>query len=169
MTRMLALFSLLALAACEQSVAPAPRLQRPSIQQAASSGFDDVVKDNLKIEIAGTIDSPCTGETISFDGSSHIVMTLDETSNGATLSYHFNTQGVSGVGLATGTEYQVVQVQNQDETAVFIPANDSASVAVHERIISNGSADNFLADIVYMFTFPPFNATYKFRNVRCEG
>src|SRR5215472_17258948 len=104
MTRMVALISVLALAACEQSVAPTPRLQRPVIQ-AAASVFDDVTRDNVTIEITGTIDSPCTGETIAFDGSSHIVMTLDQSDTGATLQYHFNTQGVSGVGIETGTNY----------------------------------------------------------------
>jgi len=165
MPRMLAFVALLALAACEQSVAPP---QRPAVPITATT-LDDVIRDNLKIDISGTIDSPCTGETIAFDGSSHIVMTIDQNSDGATLNYHFNTQGVSGVGLVTGTKYQVIQVMNLDQTAVFIPANQSGSVAIHERIISDGNLDNFLADIVYTFTYPPLNTTYKFRNLRCEG
>lgn len=168
MTRLLALIPVLALAACEQSVAPAPRLQRPTIQS-ASAGFDDIIRDNLKIDIGGTIDDPCTGETVALDGSSHIVMTLDETTDGATLNYHFNTQGVSGVGLETGSKYQFVAILNQDESAVFIPSNGSGNVVVHERVISDGSADNFLLDVAYTFTFPPFTATYTFRNARCDG
>ena len=168
MTRLLALIPLVALAACENSIAPAPVRDRPSVQ-GVSSGFDDVIQDNLKIDIGGTIDSPCTGETIALDGSSHIVMTLDETSDGATLNYHFNTQGVTGVGVESGVKYQFIEVLSQDESAVFIPLNGSGTVVLHERVISDGSADNFLADIGYTFTFPPFTATYQFKNLRCEG
>ena len=167
MTRMLALISLLALAACDQAVAPAHRIQRPSIL-GASNGFDDIIRDNLTLDIGGTIDDPCTGETIALDGSSHIVMTLDQTTDGATLNYHSNTQGVTGIGLETGTKYQFIQILSEDQS-VFIPANGSGTVVVHERVISDGSADNFLADIGYTFTFPPFNATYEFKNARCGG
>lgn len=166
MTRMLALISVLALAACEQSVAPAPPIQRPSIQSATNQ-FDDVVRDNLKVEITGTLVSPCTGETISFDGTSHIVMTVDQSDTGATLSYHFNTQGVTGVSLETGTTYRVIDIINEDAGALFIPAGESGSVAIHERIIGDGSADNFFTDVAYSFTLPPLVATYKFQNVRC--
>lgn len=167
MIRRLALISVFTLAACEQSVAPSPPLQRPSVQ-AASNGLDDVIRENLKMDIGGTIDDPCTGETIALDGTSHIVMTIDQASDGATLNYHSNTQGVTGVGLQTGTKYQFVQILSEDQS-VFIPANGSATVVVHERIISDGSADNFLTDIGYTFTFPPFIATYEFKNERCGG
>lgn len=168
MTRMLALIAALALAACEQSVAPSPRPQRPSVQS-VSNDFDDVIRDNFQLEFTGTIDSPCTGETISFDGSTHIVMTLDESDTGATLQYHLNTQGVSGVGLETGTKYQIVQVTSEDANAIFIPANESGSVTIHERIISDGGADNFLADVIFTFTSPPPQATYQLKNLRCVG
>ena len=168
MIRLLALVPLVALAACDQSVATAPIRQRPTVESTAGA-VDDVIRDNPKIDIGGTIDSPCTGETIVLDGSSHIVMTLDETSDGATLKYHFNTQGLTGVGLETGTKYQIVQILNQDETAVFIPSNGSGTVVIHERVISDGNAGNFLIDVGYTFTFPPFSATYSFRNLRCEG
>ncbi|HEY2377724.1 MAG TPA: hypothetical protein VGH98_17255 [Gemmatimonadaceae bacterium] len=167
MTRTIVLIALLALAACEQPVTPF-QPQRPAVP-VLSNNDDQLIRQNVKLEITGTIDSPCTGETIAFDGSSHIVSTLEQDADGATLNYHFNTQGVSGVGLVSGTKYQIIQVMNEDESAVFIPSNGSGDVTVHERIISNGSQDNVLADIVYTFTFPPFNATYQIRNVRCEG
>jgi hypothetical protein len=168
MTRPIALVAILALAACERPLAPSPEATKPGVP-AALNDVGDVTKDNLKLDVSGVVTSPCTGEDIAFDGSTHIVTTTTETADGAIIKTHFNTQGVSGIGLSSGAKYQIVQVQNGDATDVFVPAGASGDMAIHERYISQGSLDNFLADIVFTFTFPPFNATYKVRNLRCEG
>jgi hypothetical protein len=42
-------------------------------------------------------------------------------------------------------------------------------VAMQYRIVSQGSADNFAADIVYSATNPASSVTYKVQNLRCQG
>ena len=168
MTRPIAFFAILALAACERPLAPSPQSARPGIP-AALNDVGDVTKVNLKLDVSGTVTSPCSGEDIAIDGTTHIVSTTTETADGAIIKTHFNTQGVSGVGLVSGAKYQIIQVQNGDATDVFVPLGGSGDMAIHERYISQGSLDNFLADIVFTFTFPPFTATFKVQNLRCEG
>lgn len=168
MTRSIAFVAILALAACERPLAPSPESGRPGVPTALND-IGDVTKVNLKVDVNGVVTSPCTGEDIAFDGMTHIVSTTTETADGAIISTHFNTQGVSGVGLISGAKYQIIQVQNGDATDVFVPTGSSGDMAIHERYISQGSLDNFLADIVFTFTFPPFNATFKVQNLRCEG
>jgi hypothetical protein len=85
------------------------------------------------------------------------------------VSVHFNTQDVTGVGLVTGTKYQLSEVTNQDETVNSDQLSGSAAVRTQFRVISNGSLDNFLLDDNLTFTFPPPTATYKFENARCVG
>ena len=85
------------------------------------------------------------------------------------LRLHSNTQRVSGIGLVTGTKYQIIDTFKENETIVSLPLNESAEFAEHFRVISDGNLDNFLVDLIATFTFPPRNVTYKFRNARCEG
>jgi len=155
-------------AACEQTLAP-PAPAKTAAMGAVLDADGTTVRTNDVIPISGTVVSPCTGETVEFDGRTHVVTATTPTDGGFTLDYHFNTQNVSGVGLTTGTKYQISDVLSEQETAVFVPLGASADVAVHYRIISNGSMDNFLADIVYTFTFPDLSTTYKVQNLRCNG
>jgi hypothetical protein len=162
--RTMAFFAVIALAACDTPTSPASISRKTP--QAAS--FDNTaVKINETTDISGTIVSPCTGEPIVYQGSAHIMSTLQPTTNGFTVSTHFNTQSVSGVGAVTGTKYQIVDAFNEDETVVS--SNGTADVAEHFRVISDGSLDNFLVDLVYTFTFPPPAFTYETRNRRCVG
>ena len=171
MLRPFAFVAILALSACDQSLAPSVPTRRPAITAASDASGDasSTTKLNQTVDVAGTLDSPCTGEVIAFDGSAHIVMTLDESDAGVTLSYHLNTQNISGVGLVSGMKYNLNQVMNEDASAIFIPMGQSGDVTVHYRIISQSGLNNFLADIVYTFTYPPLTITEKVNNVRCVG
>ena len=163
-SRTMVFFALVALAACDNPTSPPSNLRKTP--QATS--FDNAaVKLNETMDISGTIISPCTGEPIVYQGSAHMMSTFEPTDNGFTVSAHFNTQSVSGVGAVTGTKYQIVDAFNEDETVVS--SNGTADVAEHFRVISDGSLDNFLVDLVYTFTFPPPTFTYETRNRRCAG
>ena len=167
--RMLGILGLLALVtACEQTLAPPPPAKTAAMG-AALNPDDGTVRTNDVIDLSGVVVSPCTGESVQFDGRAHIVTATTPTDGGFTLNYHFNTQSVSGVGLTTGMKYQISDVLSLDESAMFVPLGATADVTVHYRIISAGSLDNFLADIVYSFTFPDLSTTYKVQNLRCNG
>lgn len=172
MTRAIALIVVIGLAACERPTAPPVRARSatPASLPDNTDPADATVKQNVKLDLSGTVVSPCTGEPIAFQGSAHIVATYTPTADGFTVETHFNTQGVSGVGTVSGTNYQIIQSSNEDDEIVASdPATESGSVDLHYRVISNGSTDNFLADFIFTFTYPPPTATYKVENVRCEG
>ena len=166
-TRTMMFMAMLGLAACDRATAPTP-LARSALQ-ATSASFDDGRQENQIIPIAGIVVSPCSGEQIAYEGSFHIVTSIEPTSDGFMLRLHSNTQGVSGVGLVTGTKYQIIDTFKENETIVSVPLNESAEFAEHFRVISEGNLDNFSVDLIATFTFPPRNVTYKFRNARCEG
>lgn len=165
-TRTIVFAATIAVAACEQPLSPVAHA-RSFVPPAAQT--DETIRQNQSIDLSGTVVSPCTGEPIVFQGAGHIVASIDLSATGAMLSYHLNTQGVSGVGLVSGTKYQIIQIAQEDENAILIPPSGSASVAVHYRVISDGNLANFLEDVVYTFTFPPLSATYTTQNLRCEG
>jgi hypothetical protein len=167
--RTLPIVCLLILAtACEQTLAPLPPAKTAAMG-AALDADNTTVQTNEIIGLSGVVPSPCTGESVQFDGRAHIVTATTATDGGFTLNYHFNTQSVSGVGLTTGTKYQISDVLSEDASAVFVPFGATADVTVHYRIVSDGGLDNFLADIVYTFTFPDLSTTYKVQNLRCNG
>lgn len=167
--RTFAVICLLTLAtACEQTFAPLPPAKTAAMG-AALDADNATVQTNDVIGLSGVVLSPCTGESVQFDGRVHIVTSTTATDGGFTLSYHFNTQSVSGVGLTTGTKYEISDVLSEDASAIFVPLGATADVTVHYRIISDGSLDNFLADIAYTFTFPDLSTTYKVQNLRCNG
>ena len=163
-TRTMAFFTIVALAACDTPTSPHAMGSKTPL----ASSFDNTpVKLNETMDITGTLVSPCTGEPIVYQGSAHMMSTFQATDNGFTVSTHFNTQSVSGVGAMNGTKYQIVDAFNEDETVAS--SNGTADVAEHFRVISDGSLDNFLVDLVYTFTFPPPAFTYQTKNSRCSG
>lgn len=167
LSRAIVLLVIFGLVACERPTAPVP------VSKVAARGpsFDNsTIKDNETIDLSGVIVSPCTGEEVAFQGTGHVVATITPNADGSfTVSAHFNTQSVSGVGLETGTKYQLSQVSNEDQTVNSDQTSGSAVVRTQFRIISDGSLDNFLLDSNLTFTFPPATATYKFDNARCVG
>jgi hypothetical protein len=155
---------MIGLAACDSPTIPTTNFNKsPRV-----ASFDNsLTKTNETMDISSVVVSPCTGEPIAYQGSAHVVATFDATDNGFTLSTHFNTQGISGVGLVTGTKYQIIDAFNEDEQVVS--GNGSADVSEHFRVVSEGTLDNFLVDLIYTFTFPPPAFSYQMKNARCEG
>lgn len=167
MKRTIVLFTIVGLAACDRSTAPIT-----AVKSAAAAIQHDAAGDGAQSEtmdISGTIVSPCTGEAIAYQGSAHLVVNVDQTIAGEEVTTHFNTQNLSGVGLVTGTKYQISDAFREDETTQLLSATGSADVAEHLRVISADSLDNFLVDLVYTITFPPLQFTYQTKNRVCEG
>jgi len=167
MSRAIVFIGLLALAACEQPLAPTPRLEQ-SAAPVMSRDDDSVIKQDTTLAIGGTIEDPCTNESIALSGSIHLVSKIKQTANGATIHSRLHTKHVIGIGLVTGTRYRFVESMRETETVVFVPNGSSGEVTIHERIISKDGLENYLADIIYTFTSPPFTPTYQLRNIRCE-
>jgi hypothetical protein len=67
---------------------------------------------NSSVTVNLTIATPC-GEVINLSGPLHTVVTYTVTPNGISGSYHFDPQGISGVG-ETGIRYEAVGATQQD-------------------------------------------------------
>lgn len=167
MRRIVMMFTMLGVIACDQSAAPVSGPRPP-----AKPLFDspaDGTQMNQTIDISGVVVSPCTGEAIAYQGSSHVVASVTTTADGFTVSYHFNTQNITGVGVTTGTQYQISDTFKEVENTVTAPLGESAQASEEYRVVSQGSSDNFLVHAIYTFTFPPFNVTYKVNDTQCTG
>src|SRR5690348_15647563 len=110
LSRAIVVLAIFGLAACEQATAPVP------VSKVAARGpsFDNnTIMENETIDLSGLVVSPCTGEEVAFQGTGHVVATITPNTDGTfSVSVHFNTQNVTGVGVETGTKYQLSQISN---------------------------------------------------------
>jgi len=64
---------------------------------------------NISIDFSRVvfIPLPCAGENVQLSGSLHVLMfTTISNSNKVTIKFHFQPQGITGLGLTTGDTYQ---------------------------------------------------------------
>lgn len=88
----------------------------------------------------------CTGEDVELSGTIHLVSQLQP--DGSEVS-HFNFQGVSGVGLTSGTKYRASSVDHVRLAAPF--PSDITSVR-SLRLISRGPEDDLLVRFLFHIT-----------------
>lgn len=88
----------------------------------------------------------CTGEQVELSGTIHLVS--HQQSDGSVVG-HFNYQGVSGVGLTSGTTYRVSAVDHLRLQAPF--PSDITSVRSF-RLIGQGTEENLLVDALLHIT-----------------
>jgi hypothetical protein len=84
----------------------------------------------------------CTGEGVHVTGSIHAVTVATVDADGGThTDFHFNVQGVSGVGLVTGTQYRGIHTEthssNSDE-----PTPSEITTRIDIKLISEGDSSN---------------------------
>jgi hypothetical protein len=65
---------------------------------------------------------------------------MDE-SGGTHMEMHFNVQGVSGVGLVTGTQYRGIHTETHSSNASGSGASEFTTV-IDIKLIAEGSAGN---------------------------
>jgi hypothetical protein len=88
----------------------------------------------------------CTGEDVELSGTIHLVSQLQ--SDGSEVG-HINFQGVSGVGLTSGTTYRSSSVDNFRLAAPY--PSDITSVR-SLRLISPGPEDDLLVRFLFHIT-----------------
>jgi hypothetical protein len=102
----------------------------------------EVAKSRERVPISGSIYLPCAGETVTLSGTLHVVFHVVEDDRGDFRAhYHFNPQGVSGVGETSGARYQGTGVTRGSFS--FKPGRGSSGQLVNNFHIV-GSAGNFL-------------------------
>lgn len=115
---------------------------------------------NLRFPISGDPPNDCNGETVSYSGVAHLVITTTINNNTAHLTLRFNLANASGTG-SSGTKYRLTDTGSQEvniglageetvvETAHLIgrgPANNATlKMRIHITVNANGevTADNF--------------------------
>jgi hypothetical protein len=139
-----------ALVACADARQPTEPVAAPSF--AATAAAADNGAANTSTPIRGVLFSPCSGESIIFHGRMHVVThTRTDASGGTHMIRHTNFEDVSGVAIGSGRPYRLVQVTNNSANATSGGATEFTQVVVF-RVISQGSTDNWLAQIVVHVT-----------------
>ena len=109
---------------------------------------------NERFSVEVITQHPCTGEPVLLRGTIHAAghFTVDGR-GGIHIESHLNPQGYSGVGLVTGTKYQLTGAQNFliNADAEYAPPIVFSSLSqIH--FISQGSADNFVEFLISHLT-----------------
>jgi hypothetical protein len=108
----------------------------------------------------------CTGEDVELSGTIHLV---SQTQSDGSEVGHFNFQGVSGVGLTSGTTYRASAVDHVRLGAPF--PSDIHSVR-SLRLISPGPEDNLLIKFLFHITVNAngeITAEVEDVNSECKG
>jgi hypothetical protein len=118
------------------------------------------------IPLDGIRSGDCTGEDVELSGTIHLVSQLQ--SDGSEVG-HINYQGVSGVGLTSGTTYRASSVDNFRLAAPF--PSDITSVR-SLRLISPGPEDDLLVRFLFHITVNAngeITAEVEDVNIKCKG
>src|SRR2546425_838282 len=88
-----------------------------------------------------TITNPCNGEDVNVSGNVHVTIGATIDGNGGIhLRIHINNQDVSGIGVTTGSKYQIPTTL--DSSAYFGTAT-TMTLTVNTRVVAQGSTPNF--------------------------
>jgi hypothetical protein len=101
---------------------------------------------NISIPTDILVFIPCAvggaGELVELSGNLHVLMNLTfDNAGGVHTRYHFQPEGISGVGLTTGDKYQGTGV-TQNEYNAKVGFEDT--FVNNFRIIGQGPGNNFL-------------------------
>ena len=117
------------------------------------------VTTNTKAPLGGiAVYVPCAngglGEWIPLEGSLHVLLTFTQNANGFSGKYHFQPQGASGVGSATGDRYRGTGV-TQGTFVSHSGGGFTATDVNNFRIIGPGPGNNYLVHSVFHITVHP--------------
>jgi hypothetical protein len=167
-------FVLIGLAACDTPIsAPTPqasRLAGPSLSAAQHEEQESGTILNQRIPFANTVFNPCPpAEPVFFQGIMHTVTTGEVSATSIDTTTHINAQGFQGVGLITGARYEVPANERIDLEFSFSPVTIDETFEIKERLIRQGSLDNFWLRVTFRLTFPPFRFEIISSEVECRG
>ena len=91
---------------------------------------------------------PCAnggvGETVDLTGPLHVLMTATINRNNFHATFHFQPQGVSGVGSTSGETYHATGVTREDVNEANATFPFVATFVNNFRIIGQKTSDNFI-------------------------
>ncbi|UKJ09008.1 hypothetical protein [Solitalea lacus] len=86
----------------------------------------------------------CNGEEIHVTGRLKVLFHVTVNNNNIKVTRNANTQGLSAVGLTSGTIYRVIQIGNEENNGTFINGQWNTTMVVHDHLISQGKEENFM-------------------------
>ncbi len=111
----------------------------------------------------------CAGETVSVSGDLHFLFTLEtDASGGSHITFHGNSEGLSGVGLSSGTQYRAVDVFTQ---TVYVGAPLPVKITLTEthRFVGQGAGNDLWSHYNIDFTINANgNATASVTNFKVD-
>jgi hypothetical protein len=106
------------------------------------------VQVNDKTVIDLTVFIPCAangaGEIVDLTGPLHTLISLTINGNNVSGKFHFQPQGISGIGETTGDKYQATGVTQETFKTSFQNGQANLTFINNFRIIGQGPGNNFL-------------------------
>jgi hypothetical protein len=103
-----------------------------------------VQMDNISI----TVFIPCAvggaGEVVDLSGPLHTLVSMTINGNNVSGYFHFQPQGIVGVGETTGNKYQATGVTLESFKTAFQNGQANLTFVNNFRIIGQGPGNNFL-------------------------
>ena len=91
---------------------------------------------NEDVPIAGAVVNECTGEEILIDGTAHLKVTDNSSSDGIKSHIEMNLTGVKGIAMLTGARYVMSSQYSDTQHAEFDPFGN-AQLTMEESTILN--------------------------------
>ena len=122
---------------------------------AMATAFADVTI-NDETDIFLTVFIPCAvggaGEVVDLSGPLHTVISSKINNNEVSGYFHFQPQGIRGVGEVTGLKYQATGVTQESFKTSLQNGQANLTFVNNFRIIGQGPANNFLVHETLHFT-----------------
>src|SRR5437660_11554096 len=113
-----------------------------TVQANAAKQINDISDINLTVFV------PCAaggaGEIVDINGPLHTLITFTINGNNVSGKFHFQPQGISGVGETTGDKYQATGVTQETFKASLQNGQNNLTFVNNFRIIGQGPGNNFL-------------------------
>jgi hypothetical protein len=114
------------------------------------------VQVNDRTDIGLTVFIPCAangaGEVVDLAGPLHTLISFTINGNNVSGYYHFQPQGIVGVGETTGAKYQATGITQESFKSSFQNGQANDTFVNNFKIIGQGPGNNFLVHETLHFT-----------------
>ena len=113
------------------------------------------VTTNDETDIFLTVYIPCAaggiGEVVDLSGPLHTLISFTVSNNNVSGKFHFQPQGIGGVGEVSGVKYQATGVTEETFKTSLRNGQASLTFVNNFRMIGQGPANNFLVHETFHF------------------
>lgn len=142
-TALICAISFFYLVACKKET-----IVEPATANSLSTAKATTFTSNEKMPVDAIISISCAnggaGENIHLTGTIHVLIKTTVNGNHFLTKYHFQPQGVKGLGLTTGNIYQANGASQETVSGDFTNGQYSRTDINNYRIIGQGTGNNYL-------------------------